>query len=466
MMNSVVQTETKAPEYMAGFEEAEFNALDSRNEPVFVKAAREEAFSLYRMLPLPHRRMEEWRRTDPARFPFAKVKSPPPLGLASELPKGDGDDSFDGVVAIEDGRFGIRDVSGVLKDRKILVLPLDEAATNHPELVHKYLKNHARGVEAGKFERLNDAFWNVGIFIHIPDRVDIERGIFIRYELKSPPSVWVPRLLIVAGERSKATIVERMVSPDAALIQTVMSKELYVAPSANLRVISLQEWGANTFHIANDWARVEREGKMDWLTLNFGSRLSRMSFGSDMVGEGASAELDGLYFATGEQHFDQITLQVHSSPHTTSNLLYKGAVKDKARSIHQGMIIARKGADGVDAYQKNNNLILSDGARADSLPSLRIDTDDLKCGHGSTIGSLDADQLFYLRSRGLDETEARRTLVKGFCEDIAARIPYALVRQAVAREIDAKIGGVEHERVDRSEFEKMDREGDKIKVWI
>jgi len=266
------------------------------------------------------------------------------------------------------------------------------------------------------------------------------RGILIFHDLKSPQSVIVPRLLVVAGERSKATIVEQMVSPSEALIQTVMAKELYVAQAAILRMITLQEWGANTFHIANDWARVEREGKIDWVTLNFGSRLSRMSFGSDAVGEGASAELDGLYFATGVQHFDQITLQVHSAPHTTSNLLYKGVVKDKAHSVYQGMIIAREGADGVDAYQKNNNLVLSDGARADSLPGLRIDTDDLKCSHGSTIGNLDADQLFYLRSRGLDENEARRTLIKGFCEDIAGRIPYEFVRAAVTREIDARIG--------------------------
>jgi Fe-S cluster assembly protein SufD len=205
-------------------------------------------------------------------------------------------------------------------------------------------------------------------------------------------------------------------------------------------MITLQEWGANTFHIANDWARVDREGKIDWITLNFGSRLSRMSFGSDAVGEGASAELDGLYFATGDQHFDQITLQVHSSPHTTSNLLYKGAVKGKARSVYQGMIIAREGADGVDAYQKNNNLVLSDGARADSLPGLQIDTDDLKCSHGSTIGNLDADQLFYLRSRGLDENEARRTLIEGFCEEITGRIPYEFVRESVSRDIDVRLG--------------------------
>ena len=437
---TVLQTQTKPPEYIAGFDEAAFNGLDSRNEPSFVKTAREEAFDLYKALPSPHSRMEEWRRTDPARFPFAKLAAPKKMSFSAEFAPGEWDGQFDVVVAIGDDSFGIRDVSGVLKAQTILVQPLEEAAGKHPELVGDHLKNHARGEAAGKFETLNDSFWNVGIFIHIPEGVELARGILVRYELAAPESVCVPRLLVVAGARSKAAVVEHLTSPDAPVIQTVMSKELYVASSANVRVITLQEWGANTYHIANDWARVEREGKVDWVTLNFGSRISKMSFGSDVAGEGAGAELDGLYFATGEQHFDQRTLQVHSSPRTTSNLLYKGAVKDKARSVYQGLIIARPGANGVDAYQKNNNLVLSDGARADSLPGLQIDTDDLKCSHGSTIGNLDPEELFYLRSRGLDENEARRMLIKGFCEDIAGRIPYEFVKDAVSKQVDSRIG--------------------------
>jgi Fe-S cluster assembly protein SufD len=439
-MNTVSQAEKRAPEYIAGFDEAAFSGLDSRNEPSFMKAAREEAFSLYKSLPSPHSRMEEWRRTDPARFPFSKLAALKKISFSTEPTPGAWDEPFDVVVTIEDGSFSIRDVSGVLKAQTILVLPLEEAAEKHPDLVREHLKNHARGEAAGKFETLNDSFWNVGVFMHIPAGVELARGIFVRYDLKSPQAVCVPRLLVVAGERSKATVVEHMTSPAEALIQTVMSKEFYIAPSANVRVISLQEWGANTFHIANDWARVERDGKVDWVTLNFGSRLSKMSFGSDAAGENASAELDGLFFATGEQHFDQRTLQVHSSPHTTSNLLYKGAVKDKAHSVYQGLIIARPGANGVDAYQKNNNLVLSDGARADSLPGLQIDTDDLKCSHGSTIGNLDPEQMFYLRSRGLDENEARRILIKGFCEDIAGRIPYEFVKEAVSKQVDSRIG--------------------------
>lgn len=438
-MNSELQTEKRAPEYVAGFAETAFAGLDSWNEPLILKTAREEAFSLYKSLPSPHGRMEEWRRTDPARFPFAKLAAVKKIAFSTKSAPSQWDEQFDVVVAIEDESFSIRDVSGVLKAQTILVLPLEEAAAKHPKLVRDHLKSHARGQTAGKFETLNGSFWNVGIFIHIPAGVELGRGILVRYDLKSPQSVCVPRVLVVAGERSKATVVEHMTSPDASVIQTVMSKEFHIAPSANVRAIALQEWGANTFHIANDWVRVEREGKVDWVTLNFGSRISKMSFGSDVVGEGASAELDGLFFATGDQHFDQRTLQIHSSPRTTSNLLYKGAVKDKARSVYQGLIIARPGANGVDAYQKNNNLVLSDGARADSLPGLQIDNDDLKCSHGSTVGNLDPGQLFYLRSRGLGENAARRILIKGFCEEVAVRIPYEFIREVISRQVDSRM---------------------------
>ena len=438
-MNSELQTEKRAPEYVAGFGETAFADLDFWNEPLILKTAREEAFALYKALPLPHSRMEEWRRTDPVRFPFAELVPLKKTVFSTESAPSQRDDSFDVVVTIDDESFSIRDVSGVLKAQTILVLPLEEAAAKHPELVRDHLRNRARGEAAGKFETLNDSFWNVGLFIHIPAGVELGRGILVCYNLKAPQSVCVPRLLVVAGERSKATVVEHMTSLDASVIQTVMAKELYVAPSANVRVITLQEWGANTYHIANDWARVERAGKVDWVTLNFGSRISKMSFGSDVVGEGASAELDGLYFATGDQHFDQRTLQIHSSPRTTSNLLYKGAVKDKARSVYQGLIVAKAGACGVDAYQRNNNLVLSDGARVDSLPGLQIDNDDLKCSHGSTIGNLDPEPLFYLRSRGLDENAARRILIKGFCEEVAARIPYEFIREAVSRQVDSRM---------------------------
>jgi len=165
--------------------------------------------------------------------------------------------------------------------------------------------------------------------------------------------------------------------------------------------VSLQEWGRGTYHIGEDWGRVERDARIDWVTLLLGGQVSKMMVGCDIHDVNSSAYLSGLFFADGQQHVDQRTLQLHSAPHTYSNLLYKGAVKDQGHSVYQGIIAAAPGAIKVDAYQMNNNLVLNDGARADSLPGLEIDADDLKCSHGSTMGNLDRDQIFYLQARGL-----------------------------------------------------------------
>ena len=240
------------------------------------------------------------------------------------------------------------------------------------------------------------------------------------------------------GSGSRAVLMEAMTSPDEAALMALMGKDLVVGDNAQVKVVSLQEWGAGTAHLSSDWAVAGRDSKIEWMTLNLGGRLSKTRFGCDVAGPGANAELNGLYFASGEQHFDQKTLQVHSAPNTFSNLLYKGAVKDKSYSVYQGLIIARPGAVKVDAYQKNNNLVLNDGARADSLPGLEIDTDDLKCSHGSTIGNLDDEQIFYLRSRGLDEAAARRILMRAFFEEIVGRLPYDFLKNHVRDAVERK----------------------------
>ena len=418
----------KAPEFVAGFDEALWASLPDRGR-------REAAFAAYRALPMPTARTEEWRRTDPARFPFAGARLLPALGPLDGAGEGPWDAQFDVVVAVTERGYAVRDVSGALKDGKVSVLPLAEAMARYPDLVT------SRRAAPGKFEALNEAFWNFGLFVRVPDGIDLPKGVLVRYACKADRAVFAPRLMVSAGARSQASVVEHLASPDAAALLAVAVKEAHVGEAARLRVVSLQEWGANTCHLAGDWAMVGRDGHVDWITLNLGGRLGKMTLGSDVAGPGANAELDGLYFAAGEQHFDQRTLQVHSAPNTYSRLLYKGAVKDTGRSVYQGLIIARPGASKVDAYQKNNNLVLNDGARADSLPGLEIDTDDLKCSHGSTIGNLDAEQMFYLRSRGLAEAEARRVLINGFFEEVTARVPYEFVRETVRAHIAAKIGG-------------------------
>ena len=430
-------SQVQVPVIVPGFDGAAAAAL-SAGEPELLRAARAAGLEKYTGLPMPSRRDEEWKRTDPALFPF-DVAKPLPLLPREDSAAGDWDDRFDVVVRVHSGGYSIRDVSGVLAAGRIKVLSFAEAAKEMGDAFARYLQGHAQRVGAGKFDALSDAFWNVGLFVQVPPRCELERGILIRYEHDQDLSVLVPRLVVVVGEGAKASLAEQMISPDGKTLLVVPSKEIYVGERANLKLVSVQEWGSGTFHISSDWAVVARDAQLDWATVNLGGKVCKMTFGSDGAGPGARAELHGLYFATGEQHMDQRTLQVHSSPDTYSNLLYKGAVMDKAHSVYQGLIIARKGAIRVDAYQKNNNLVLSDGARADSLPGLEIDADDLKCSHGSTIGNLNEDEVFYLRARGLSDTEARRMLITGFFEQAMEQVPFEFIKEYARSRIEAKI---------------------------
>ena len=428
----MIQTSHRIP----GFD----NAISHAGDAALLSAKRDEAFALFSATPAPLARDEEWRRTDPALFPFDQFKRLPELKAESGIKNDQWDDVFDVVVAINDRSFSVQDRTGVIANGTCTVMSFAEAAQKRPELINEYLQGAALPNKPRKFELLNGAFWNVGLLIHVPPKAVVPKGILIRYDHSTPGAALVPRLLVVAEDQSEVKIVEHFTSPDAVPFMCLGAREFYTGQGANLKLVSVQEWGNATYHIGEDWARVGRDGRIDWVTLTLGGKVSKMMVGSDVCEPNANAYLSGVFFAEGDQHFDQRTLQLHSAPDTYSNLLYKGAVKDRGHSVYQGIINAKPGAIRVDAYQINNNLILSEGARADSLPGLEIDADDLKCSHGATMGSLDPDQIFYLRSRGLPEIEARRLVVGGFFEEVIAKVPYEFVQERLREHIERKMG--------------------------
>ncbi|MFH0880176.1 MAG: Fe-S cluster assembly protein SufD [Lentisphaerota bacterium] len=420
---------------MPGFDEEAFARLQDHQGAGPFGDARKRAFEAFLNLPVPSRKIEEWRRTDPSGFPFARTTRMPDIKPVDAGGTGD----FDVVVTVNQEGLSVQDVSGVLKQGGLTVMPFEMALQKHPDLMATVLAQSDYTGGMGKFESMNHAFSNLDLFIRLPPGLVLEKGILIRCELKSQGQVFVPRLAVRMGEGSRAVIAEHMVSDDEDLMMSVMTQDIRLEPDARLKMAVLQEWGSRSYTLSSDRVWVGRGGRLDWLALNLGSRLGKMNFSGDVGGEGAEAEFDGLFFADEEQHLDQKTLQIHSAPNTFSNLLYKGAVKDEAYSIYQGLIIAREGASKVDAYQKNNNLVLNDGARADSLPGLEIDTDDLKCSHGSTIGNLDDEEVFYLQSRGLDKKEARKILIQGFFEEIIGKIPYDFMKDRVRHRVEEKM---------------------------
>jgi Fe-S cluster assembly protein SufD len=215
--------------------------------------------------------------------------------------------------------------------------------------------------------------------------------------------------------------------------------EIHVGDGAHLRFVELQSFGENIWNFMHERVRVEGNGEVEWIFGAFGSKLTKNFSELDLAGTGSTGKMSGFYFSQHEQHLDYDTQQNHLAPHTTSDLLFKGALLDQSHSVWQGMIYVAKNAAKTDGYQANRNLVLSEGARADSIPGLEILTDDVRCTHGATVGKVDAEQLFYLESRGLSKEDAEMMIVEGFFDPIMQRIPFEGVKKRFQLAINQKM---------------------------
>lgn len=286
----------------------------------------------------------------------------------------------------------------------------------------------------------NDAFGDSGIAIVVAKNTVIDKPIVIVHDVTVDGSVTYPRILVDAATSSEVTVVDIATSTDVdALIIPVV--ELFSAPNATLRYQSIQALGPRVWQIGTTGARVERDGRLTSAAVALGGAYARTRLDSKVVGPGGEAELVAAYFGSGTQIHDFRTLQDHHSPKTTSELLFKGVLTDTSRSTYSGLIRIRPGAAGAAAFQTNRNLVLGDGAHADSVPNLEIEENDVKCSHASAVGPVDADQQYYLEARGVPSEIAERLIVLGFFDDVLARTPVdelrLPLRTAVAEKLTA-----------------------------
>ncbi len=215
--------------------------------------------------------------------------------------------------------------------------------------------------------------------------------------------------------------------------------ELIQRPGSHLRYVNLQEWGHKTYHFAHQKAQVGRDATLQWTIAAMGSMLAKVNQSVDLIGPGADCQVNGVMFTEGRQHLAYHTLQHHRAPNCHSDFLYKAAQQDKSRTVWRGMIKVDKDAQKTDGYQRNDNLILSHSARADSIPGLEIEADDVRCTHGSTTAQVDEEQIFYARCRGFTRKEATRMIVIGFFQQIFDRITIESVRDALADAIARQV---------------------------
>jgi Fe-S cluster assembly protein SufD len=292
------------------------------------------------------------------------------------------------------------------------------------------------------FEELNAQHASDVVSLRIPAGVVVESPIEIVHSLDSDGVVAYPRVVIDAEENSEVTVVERFVSNDAITSLVCPVLEVRAGKSARVTYVSVNQLGQKTWKIAHQQAVGYRDSTTRLFTVALGGDYARVRSESRLVEQGANSHQTALYFASGTQMHDFRTLQHHIAPRTYSDLLFKGAVRDTARSVYTGLIRIGENASGSQAFQTNRNLTLSEGAWAESVPNLEIETNDVKCSHASTVGSIDADQKFYLESRGIPSEIAERLVVIGFFDEVIERLPKAahvdVLRTAVIEKLNAE----------------------------
>jgi Fe-S cluster assembly protein SufD len=291
------------------------------------------------------------------------------------------------------------------------------------------------------FTVLNDAFLSGGTWISVPDGMVVEHPIIVEHWVCGAGGASFPRTVVELGEDSEARVLERFTSPaDDHFVVPVT--ELLVGDAARLRFLTMQDHGPRMWQVALVRSLVGRDATLRASAVALGGAYARLRSEAMLTGAGASSEMVAVYFANEQQMLDFRTLQDHDAPHTTSELLFKGAVEDEAHSVYSGLIRLRPTAVRANATQTNRNLVLSEGAKADSIPNLEIECDDVRCSHGVAVGPIDPDQLFYLETRGVPPDVAERLIVFGFFEDAIDRLAFGAgaerLRAAVARKFDAR----------------------------
>ena len=339
-----------------------------------------------------------------------------------------------GVVVSVDGRIVHTELDQHLAASGVVLGSL----TDVEEAAADDILGCAAGEPSEAFGELNAAFLTDPVVLRVPDGVVIERPVLVLHCVGADGLAVFPRTIVEVGRDAQVTVLEHQSSEDVAAL-VVPVTELDVAQAGRLRYLSVQALGTRVWQVGHQASRVERDATLQASTVALGGDYARLRSDSRLVGQGASSELLAIYFAEGDQMHDFRTLQDHAAPNTTSELLFKGAVEDRARGVYSGLIRVEKQAQKTNAFQTNRNLVLSEGAHADSVPNLEIEANDVRCSHATSVGPIDEDQRYYVESRGLPPEAAERLIVLGFFNEVLARMPLPTLEADLRRAVAAKL---------------------------
>lgn len=406
-------------------------------EPDWLRARRRTAFEAFERLPMPSRSDEEWRRSDLRGLDLDQFE---PFENASGTAPSEPIEDAVAVLRQRGSEPGQVEIDAELSGKGVLFMPLSQAAREHPDLVREHLFA-AVSPDRDKLAALHAALFSGGTFLYVPDGVAVERPFVSQFWSGAGGAAVLPHTLIVAGRGAQFNHIDEFLSPSLEKpALTSGSAEVFAGEGANVGYVSIQRWGRHAWQFADQRVVAGRDATVRVVNVGLGGRFAKTRVEADMRGPGSTAELKGLFFGSGEQFFDYHTLQRHEVGDTTSDLLFKGALRDSARSVYAGLIRIEKGARRSDAYQANRNLLLSKSANAYSIPMLEILNNDVRCTHGATVAPVDPDHVFYLESRGIPRPTAERMIVHGFFGQVLDRIPVQQARDLVEQELESRIG--------------------------
>ena len=422
----------------------------AKNEPAWMRDKRRAAWRLSQELPRPADTDEAWRRTDLRGLDLGQyVALPPQVEAVSSREQLPADlvphltmpeTTVGGVMVHQDGSALWQTLDADLARQGVVFCDLDSAVQHHSDLVEAHFMTEAVPVDTDAFTALHGALWQGGVFVYVPSGVQVQVPLQALTAHATASGMAQPHLLLIADAQSDVTFVDEQVSQSADLPGFHNGVvEIYLKRGARVTCLQLQNWSRRLWGISHQRAVLDADSQLHWATAGLGSRLHWTAQDVWLRAPGGNSKLFGLTFADGRQHLDYQTRQDHTAPHTESDLLFKGVVLDRARTVFRGVLHLRKEAQQTNAYQATHSLLLSPRARADALPILEIEADDVRCKHGSTTGRVDEEQIFYLMSRGLSRQDAQRLIVQGFFEAVITEFPVEGVQEKIRLAIEDRI---------------------------
>jgi Fe-S cluster assembly protein SufD len=446
-------TTTQPPAVRSGvFTREAVAALAERlNEPAWMQEKRQVAWSVFEETPMPTTHDEDWRRTDFSALQWDQLRlsvasSLKPVVRLAGLPRYlrtalDEGQAAAGRLALVNGQVIYHELDETVARQGVIFTDLTTAVRDYPDLVQPHFMTECVAPSDGKFTALHGAFWQGGVFLYVPKDVQVAQPFQVVIGLEGEGTAIFPHTLIVAERLAAATYIEETVSPNQggqALNDGVV--EIIAGDGSQIHYTEVQGWGDNVFNFNTKRAVHRPDSRVAWEMGQLGGRLTKTYVDNILTGNGSSTEFNGVYFVGGQQHVDLDTLTHHIGVGTNADLMLNGAARDQARAVFQGMVKIERSGQQTNAYLKNDNLLLSNRARADSIPGLQIDANDVRASHGATVGRIDEEYIFYLQSRGIPRSTAVRMIVEGFFSSVFDRMSQERVREKLAAAVSAKIG--------------------------